>query len=51
VIDLYLLFEDDFGTLMMGKFANKSGPIAPSMVGYPENRCIPGVFCAAKARS
>jgi hypothetical protein len=33
---------------MTGKFANKSGPIAPSIAGYPENRRIPGVFFASR---
>ena len=48
MIDLYILIEDYFGTLMTGKFANKSGPIAPSIAGYPENHRIPGVFCASR---
>jgi hypothetical protein len=48
VIDLYILFEDDFGTLMTGKLANKYGPIAPSIAGYPENRRIPGVFFTSR---
>jgi len=48
VIDLYILFEDDFGTLMTDKLANKSGPIAPLIAGYLENRHIPGVFFASR---
>ena len=43
MIELCILFEDDFGTLMTGKFANKSGPIAPSIAGCRENYRIPGV--------
>ena len=33
---------------MTGKFANKSGPIAPSIADYLENRRIPGVFFASR---
>ena len=43
MIDLYILFEDDFGTLMTSKLANKSGPIAPSIAGCREDYPIPGV--------
>jgi hypothetical protein len=43
-----LLFEDDFVTLMTGKFANKSGPITPSIAGYLENRRIRGVFFTSR---
>jgi hypothetical protein len=50
VIDLYILFEDDFGTLMTGKLANKSGPIAPSIAGCRGNRSIPGV-CFGSGRN
>jgi hypothetical protein len=34
-------------TLMTGKFANKSKPIAPSIAGYRENRRIPGICCGS----
>jgi hypothetical protein len=33
---------------MTDKLANKSGPIAPSIAGYLENRRIPGVFFASR---
>ena len=35
------LFEDDFGTLMTGKFSEKSGLLPPMVAGYRQNYRFP----------
>ena len=41
---LYFLFLDDFGTLMTGKFTDKSGPLAPSVAGCRQNYRLSGIY-------
>jgi hypothetical protein len=48
VIKLRLLVQEDFGTLMTSKFADKSGSINPSVTGCGGNYRIPGVLSGSR---
>jgi hypothetical protein len=45
---MYLLFQDNFVTTMIGKFADKSGLLTPSVASCRNNYHLPGVLCGSR---